>query len=211
MNETEVLIVDPDGLSLYKMPPLFDHQNGVTTAFDEHEIPEATPMMFFAHPSSRQGCEIEIPSLGWMPLRKGRQYFYIVSHCDSDLFSHDIYAIIKTNHDEMPEKIPVIRHSYHPDPTPAYNSQIRFCEDFATIAWSREELGISIFTAKITDLPLGKGGDLVPQGTTSWLWKGPESYPLDSYRFSLCPASGRLCIITEIGEVRVLDYLAPYN
>ncbi|KAG6827881.1 hypothetical protein H0H93_015261, partial [Arthromyces matolae] len=223
LDNREVLLIDSCGLSVFKIPTLFQHENGVIPVLPDHEVDIDAPVMDFAHPPPRPYKDIHIPVSSLMPTRYGHRYFYVLARSPGGNIIHDIYAITETLRDDMPRKVPIIRYSYCPGSKElplSYDNvsndlQIRSCDRFGTVAWSNGSdegsvhPGVFISTARIQSIPIAQGGHYTPHGDVRWLWRPDLS--LTFLDFSLCPASGRLCIITLEGEVRILDYLAPYN
>ncbi|KAG6915024.1 hypothetical protein DXG01_013882 [Tephrocybe rancida] len=216
----EVLIFDDCGFSLFDIPCLDEIKDGAITPV------AATPVMDFAHPPPRPYSQFIVPSPAWLPERYNRGYFGLLGYCSTGATVHDLYTICKMDHTDTLGKIPVIRASYclgsnicsaHYDDRHTATFQIRMCDNFTTLAWYRDNpvdqedmMGIIISTTAISDQPIAKGGNLSPDGSIRRLWEPVATPNIECQGFSLCPASGRLCILTQENEIRVLDYLAPF-
>jgi hypothetical protein len=83
-------------------------------------------------------------------------------------------------------------------------SPMRFCDKYLTQSWLNYG-DIYLALSEVSNIPDG----YIP-GVTAKLWSLRDSESsVYIQKFDLCPASGRLCVMTNGQEIRVMDYLIP--
>jgi len=97
----------------------------------------------------------------------------------------------------------------HSLPLSIFDSEIflrhlRFCDRYLVIAWPYgSHINISLMP---TPIDPDKG---VPSKTQNLKFKSDPCEDIVIKDFDFCPASGRLVVTTDSGDIRIMDYLSP--
>ncbi|KAF8064036.1 hypothetical protein FPV67DRAFT_199187 [Lyophyllum atratum] len=206
ISEGHIIIYQRHGFSLYTIPPL-EPCHGA----DSLDVSVANfSVAEFAHNQCGtlyQDCSGV--SNHWMSRRADPQILGFVARDEEDESIVNYYIWEKLNNPNLPTSIPLLADSSGSTRlTERHGLPImRFCDQYTTQLWSKDNqlfLTLSLIPTQ-TVATRGRFGTFKVIN----LW-GKASHDLDDMLdYALCPATGRLCVLTRESEFLIIDYLAP--
>jgi hypothetical protein len=103
----------------------------------------------------------------------------------------------------LPENIPIFIAASEFQYNLTFVGSMRFCAKYWTQSW-RDGHNVMLGLSKVSDDSLADGG--YSNSATTKLWTTDDRILF----FDFCPASGRLCVITDNHEIRVIDFLTTF-
>ncbi|KAF8064034.1 hypothetical protein FPV67DRAFT_1628954 [Lyophyllum atratum] len=211
ISEGQVLVYRQHGFSLYTIPPLHprprtDNIDASVTNEPHPSVAEfaynktGAPQYMGCHPMSNQ----------WMSGRADRQILGFVA-TDNELRRITNYYIWeKLNNPNLPTKIPLLADSSCSTDVPeSYEfPMMPFCDQYITQILSMDNQ-LSLTLSPIPTETVATRGHCGTFKVTR-LWETGWHDSGDILDYVLCPATGRLCVLTNDSAFLVIDYLAPY-
>ncbi|KAF5386884.1 hypothetical protein D9615_001554 [Tricholomella constricta] len=206
--EDHVILFESRRFSLYKVPPLRPRKSegGLGDV-----LAQGHSLMDFAYPSTDYCARLAVHWNPWTPLLNNYLFFgVVVDDAIGGGGSINYYIMKPLDDPDLPKMIPLLLACLATDYRLrlSTSSTLHLCGQYLSQSWFDPMYGVQIKLSTIPTKTVASGGTGGDFDRTIKLWA--PGHNGDVVRdCSICPATGRLCLMTHDQEIRVIDFLTP--
>ncbi|KAF8064035.1 hypothetical protein FPV67DRAFT_199174 [Lyophyllum atratum] len=206
-----IIVYQRHGFSLYTIPPL--HPRHETDSIDASVMNEPHPSVAeFAYNKAgalyRDGYAV---SNQWMRGRADQQILGFIATDNKARPIANYYIWEELNNPNLPTSIPLLADSSGSTQLTERHGfpMMRFCDQYTTQLWSKDNQLFLTLSPIPTETVAKRGHFGTFKVIRLWELEKAGRDLSEILDYALCPATGRLCVLTDESELLIVDYLAP--
>ncbi|RDB28107.1 hypothetical protein Hypma_001489 [Hypsizygus marmoreus] len=208
-----IILFNLHGFSVYKLP-LFLPRIDKTIPLSPPDVC-GCPTLRLSYASHQPPVSVLLPFGSWAAdVNVSPQFSVILVH-DTTARNATIeeYSSISYNdplNRGFPNLVPALMNLARSSVPIDWQGGSRICNGHTVYMWASDAdyvENIAVFLSPICTRPLASRCD-TPISHAATLWASTSVNTIQA--FDLCPTSGRLCVMTSMKEIRIVDYLAPF-